>query len=129
MITKGEYIYGTLKECVDELWKRIDWKNRKFPDFDYAAFVGEDERNIDEVRHQADGWFGCKDVGNLYNADTFTLIFAHYSGGGVESMELWNDDDTDRKQMLIDRIGNSTDLCGYGILDPNDYTLFEIITE
>ena len=30
-------VYGTLKECVDELWKKIDFKSHKFPRVDYAA--------------------------------------------------------------------------------------------
>ena len=42
-------------------------------------------------------------------------------------MELQEGDNDYQKEMLMSRIGNSTDLTGYGILDPNDYTLFEIL--
>lgn len=120
-------VYGTLKECVNELWKEIDFKTHKFPRVDYAANVWDSAENAQEAFDGAEGWFGFADTSNLFDCDTFTLLFAHYGGGGVESMEMYyGAEEEDLKEMLMQRIGSSTDQCGYGVLEPNDYTVFEI---
>ena len=125
------YIYGTLKECVDKLWERIDWENGKFPEFDYAAIVSEDCKTIKEAIKDAEAWFGCKDITKMFQGDTFSLVFGYYAGGVAESMEFeaWStdhhDDDEENKERMMACIGNSTDRNGYGILEPNDYILFD----
>ena len=127
----NKIIYGTLRECVDELWKMVflDEKLPKFPRVDYAASVIENADSVEEAYKNAEGWFGFVEVGGLFNCDTFSLFFAHYGGGGVTAMEIepaWECSEKESKELLMRRIGESTDSCGYGVLEPGDYTVFEI---
>ena len=126
----GNVIYGTLEECVDELFKRIDFGKAKFPDFDFAAVVEEDLKQEDfpsDPTDAAESWFGCKDLGRVYQTDTISLFIGHYTGGGIESMELRGEDIESEKETLIARIGIATDDVGLGVLNPDDPTMFEFI--
>ena len=116
-------LYGTLKECVDELWKTMDLAH--FPKVNYAASVMEDEESVKHAYDYASGWFGFADLGSEFDSDTVVLLFGHWGGGGVEVMELAGDES--EKEILMQRIGSSTDKCGYGVLEPNDMTVFEIM--
>ena len=116
-------IYGTLKECVDELWKTMDLVN--FPKVNYAASVCENEESVKYAYDNASGWFGFADLGSEFDSDTVVLLFGRWGGGGVEVMELTGDED--EKGILMQRIGSSTDKCGYGVLEPNDMTVFEVL--
>ena len=122
---KDYIIYGTLRECVDELWKMIDFKNGVFPDFDFAASVCENEDNACDAYDSGECWFGCKDIGKAFDCDTISLMIAHYGGGGITSMELTGEY-PDEKETLMRRIAEATDLCGCGVLEPYDFTVFEI---
>ena len=53
--------YGTLRQCTDELWKKIDFKHNVFPRFDYAAVVIEDAETARKAYKTAESWFGCDD--------------------------------------------------------------------
>lgn len=126
MIKYGRYIYGTLNECVDELYKLIDFDNRKFPEFDFAAWVDEDLTVDDfrETKYPADlgeSWYGCKDISDLFDADTFNIVFGHYGGGGIVALEVVGDYEPEEKRDIIKCIKISTDE-----LDEDSYTLFEI---
>lgn len=123
-------IYGTLQECTNELFEMIDFDNADFPDFDFAASVSEDCENEDDAYEEAEGWFGVKDLGENFDCDTISLMCAHYGGGGIRALELsYDSDEVDQKNDFMRMIGESTDEIGYGVLEPNDYTVFEIIKE
>ena len=123
----SKIIYGTLRECVDELWKIIEENDYTYcPRVDFAAVVDEDAENGKEAYESAEGWFGFKDYGDDFNTDTISLCFAHYCGGGVAAMEIDLEHGEDQKEILMNTIGYSTDQCGYGVLEPNDMTVFEI---
>ena len=119
------YIYGTLKKCVDELWKRIDWEKKSCPAVDFAAVIDENCKTTEDARKDAEAWFGIKDVTKMFQSENIELIINYYGGGGLECIELI-DDSEDTKLALMQRIGNATDMAGYGILNPEDTTLFEI---
>lgn len=126
----GKVIYGTLRECVDELFKRIDFRKAKFPDFDFAAIIEENLYPSDfpsSPTDAAESWFGCKDLGNVFNTDTISLFIGHYTGGGIESMELRGEDIESEKETLMTRMGSATDDVGLGVLEPEDYTMFEFV--
>lgn len=116
-------IYGTLRECVDELWDRMDLAH--MPKVNYAASVCEDEDSAEEAYGSAEGWFGFADLGSEFDSDTVMLLFGHWGGGGIECMELTGDEE--EKEILMERIGSSTDSCGYGVLEPDDITVFEFV--
>lgn len=124
-----EIIYGTLKECVDKLFKRIEF-DKSFPEFNIAVDVIENAPSIKEAYTTAEGWFGCKDIGNEFDSDIFELIIFHYGGGGLQSMEIEpydiEEDLEDTKENFMKKIGESTDYCDYGVLKPSDYVIFEI---
>ena len=127
MITFHENIYyGTLRECVDELWKHIDFENLEMPKVDFAASAMENAKSAYEAYHNSEGWFGFQDVGDKFDCDKISLMFAHYGGGGIESLELTGEDEESEKEYLMQRIGSSTDACGYGVLEPDDMTVFEL---
>ena len=117
------YIYGTLEECVNEYWKRIDFENGTAPNVDYAASVLEDCVDCDDALDSAQGWFGFKNVKEAFDSDDIVFLFGHYGGGGVESLEVTGEYEME-KDLLMRRIGSSTDECGYSVLEPQDYTLF-----
>lgn len=129
MNKKKTVVYGTLEECVNEYYKRIDFENGTAPNVDYAASVWEDCEDVLDAYESAEGWFGIKDISEEFNSDTVTLLFGHYGGGGVESLELYGDDPETEKEILMQRIGSSTDDCGYGVLEPQDYTVFELFSK
>lgn len=124
MIKYENLIYGTVRECVEEVWKLIDFKAMDFPDFDFAAWVSDYSTMGDLEAHGSDyasSWYGVKDLGNEFDSDTISLFFGHYGGGGVESMEIWGDSPED-KDLLIQKICDSTD----GELAEDSPTLFEL---
>ena len=124
---KIEFIYGTLQECVDDLFERIDL-TKPFPEFDFAAEVIEDSEDADIVYDNATGWFGCKDMAKEFDSNLFELIICYYGGSGLECVEVGEDDGSfieEEKRAMISVIGNATDIAGYGVLNPNDYTIFE----
>lgn len=124
-------IYGTLKECTDKLFKMIDFENMIFPDFDFASCVDEDAESPEDAYESAESWFGVKDLGKSFDTDTISLMFAHYGGGGIESMELCylKDyyDEEEPKKLFMQKIESSTSVAGIGELTPDDYTVFEIL--
>ena len=124
MIKYNNLIYGTVRECVEELWKLIDFDNWVFPDFDFAAWVDED-LTLEDLEKKGwncgESWYGCRELGNVFNSDTFSLFLGHYGGGGIAGIEI-NDDDSDYKNDLIKAIYIST----AGELKENTSTLFEI---
>ncbi len=125
MIIEGNKIYGTLKECVEELFKRIENCGGIFPEFDFCADCLEEAKSMKEAYNSSSGWFGCKDISELFdNTQSYSLVLDYYGGGATESADL---DMTDREDMeiIISRIGSCTDNIGYGVLNPNDYTIFE----
>ena len=67
-------VYGTLRECVNEYWKRIEDR----PKVNYAAEVVEDEESAEEAYRFASGWFGFTDVGDKFDSDTNVLLFGHW---------------------------------------------------
>ena len=126
MIKYENLIYGTVRECVEELWKLVDLENRVFPDFDFAAWVAEDLTLEDLERkgwNCGESWYGCKELGGVFDADTLSLFLGHYGGGGVASTEL--SDDEEGKDELIRAIIKSTD----EELKEDTPTLFEILKE
>ena len=65
MIKKNNFIYGTIEECVNEIWKMIQYINgkpRRFPEFDFCADVSRIESFDDDVKaiDIGTGWYGCK---------------------------------------------------------------------
>ena len=118
--------YGTLKECVDELYSLIDdVKNGDILHVDYAAIVKEDAKTAYEAYREAESWFGFRNVSNDFDCDTLTLLFGHYGGGGIECLELTGEDPETDKEEIMRAIANSTEALGIGRLEPNDYTVFE----
>ena len=127
MIKYKNFIYGTVRECVEELWKLIDFETWVFPDFDFAAWVDEDLTLEDLEKHGwhcGELWYGCKELGNVFNSDTFSLFFGHYGGGGVASLEIY-EDAPECEDDLIRAIRNSTN----GELEEDVPTLFEIVSK
>lgn len=118
--------YGTLKECVDELYKLIDFEHKEIPRVSYSASTTINAETAYEAYTTAEGWFGFTDVGDVFDCDTISLMFAHYGGGGIECLELYGEDEELEKELIMQRIGNSTDSCGYGVLEPDDWTVFEL---
>ena len=129
MIKKANIIYGTLKECVNEIWNMIDFDNMKFPDFDYAAWVDEDitEEDIDEAVKKndasliGDSWYGCRQNDD-FDPDTINIIFGHYGGGGFCGMEIYEEDDIYKQEIIASIINSTCDELG-----EDEYTVFEIM--
>lgn len=117
--------YGTLRECIDELYDLIDFEYYEMPIVNYAASAPEKAKSAFEAYNESSGWFGFKDIGNDFDCDTISLLFAHYGGGGIESLELTGYDPEAEKKLLMEKIRNSTECCGYS-LRPDEYTVFEL---
>ena len=119
--------YGTLRECVDELWRRINFTEMKFPDFDFAlAQYGETD--FETAYENAECWFGVKDFGKKFDSDTISVMIGHYGGGGVEAMEISGEEG--EKEKLMKKISNAVeDILGGGISPDDDYVVFEIYEE
>lgn len=127
MIKYNNLIYGTVRECVEELWKLIDFNEWKFPDFDFAACASEGLTLKDLEKHGwhcGESWYGCKELRSVFDSDTFSLFFGYYGGGGVVSLEIYKDA-PECKDDLIRAIRNSTN----GELEEDDPTLFEIVSQ
>lgn len=125
-INGNNVIYGTLEECVAELFNRIDFRMSSFPDFDFATYVNDDitQKDMDDATDVCDlgeSWYGCKDLGNkFFDSDTISVMFGHYGGGGIRALELYDDECMEPFiQTLIDS--------AYGDLGRDSYTIFEFI--
>lgn len=125
-INGNDVIYGTVRECVKEVFRRIDFMNAKFPDFDFASWVEEDitQEEIDNAKdiiNLGSSWFGCKDLGSqFFDSDTISVMFGHYGGGGINAVEIIDDDSfEDFLRALIESTEDS--------LREYDYTIFEFI--
>ena len=117
--------FGTLKECVDEFYSLIDFVHCEMPRVDFAAIVDGEAKTAYEAYRTAESWFGFKCMSHEFDGDTVALLFGHYGGGGVESLELTGNPEID-KEAIIDKIANSTDNCGLGQLKTDEYTVFEL---
>lgn len=120
-----DILYGTLKECVDELYGMIDFDYNVFPEVIYSACTPEDAETALDANKNASGWFGIVNCNKEFATDSVVLLFGHFGGGGIESLELTGEDPEKEKEMIMQRIASSTIDCGYGALEPNDYTVFE----
>lgn len=130
MIKYKNLIYGTVRECVDELWKLIDFNHAIFPNFDFATpYEGltlEDFKDSDSPLDFGESWHGCKDLGLEFDADTISLLFGHYGGGGIQSLELFGDDEVKEKKWFMRCIASSVEEIGYSRMLPDDYILIEV---
>lgn len=118
--------YGTLRECVNEFYSLIDFEHVEMPRVDYAAVVNEYVDTAYEAYREAIGWFGFKNVAKEFDCDTITLLFAHYGGGGIKSLELTGEDPETEKKEIMSKITESTDAVGFGRFEADDYTVFEL---
>lgn len=128
MIKYNNLIYGTLNECVNEIWKMIDYDTLQFPNFDYAALVSEDLTLEDLKRlgnNAGSSWFGVKNMTNVFDSDTISLFTGHYSGGGINSLEI---DEYSKPEDLIDMIIYSTEDMSVEV-KADEYVLFELVEE
>ena len=127
MVKTERFIVGTVKECVDEIWKLIDWENMIFPDFDFC--IDPYDNTEEEIKNAKDGcdlgesWYGCK--GN-YDFDprgiSINVIFGYYGGGDFCSLCMY-DDDEEYKEMIIQKMFDTTN----GELAPYSDTVIELI--
>lgn len=117
--------YGTLKECIDELYGLIDFEHKTMPRVDYSAYAPEDAKTAYEAYSAAEGWFGIVKCENDFDSDGIVLLMGHYGGGGIQAVELTDENPEEEKMLLMRQIRNSADDCGYCLL-PHEYTVFEL---
>ena len=126
MIKNGKIMYGTIKECVDEIWNMIDWNKCEFPDFDfcndpYDDITETDVMNAKDGNDIGNGWYGCKANDDFDPEFTsINLIFGYYGGGWFDSLMMYDEDD-EYKDFIIRKICEATDLT------PSCKTVFEFI--
>ena len=109
MIKTERYLYGTVVECVNEIWKRIDFDKMTMPSFDFCGYPYEDNTE-DDLKNAEDGtdlgerWYGCK---ANYDFDpnhcSLNIILGYYGGGDFYSVCIYEDDE-DAKRELIEKI-------------------------
>lgn len=129
MVKTERFIVGTVKECINEIWKLIDWSTMTFPDFDFCIDPYEDaESNIENAEDGCDlgeAWCGAK--GN-YDFDprgtSINVIFGYYGGGDFYSLCMY-DDDEEYKEMIIQKMCDTAN----GELTPYSDTVIELIRE
>ncbi len=108
MIKTEKYLYGTVEECVNEIWKRIDFDIMTMPSFD---FCGDPYENTeDDLINSKNGlglgerWYGCK---ANYDFDpqhySLNIILGYYGGGDFYSVCICEDNE-DAKRELIEKI-------------------------
>lgn len=119
-------IYGTLRKCVDEVYKLINFDHLEMPTISYSASTMKNAKTAYEAYRSAEGWFGIVNVRGTFDSDAIVMLFGHFGGGGIESLELNGEDEEEEKELIIQKIGSSTDSCGYGVLAPDDITVFEL---
>lgn len=126
MIKTNKFIYGTIEECVNEIWKMIDFYDMEAPDFDFCGDVREDItetgiKNASTASELGNEWYGCK-VNRDFDPfkESINLIFGYYGGGYFDSICIW-DEDEEFKDVIIRKICDATEL------KPDWKTVFEII--
>ena len=98
----------------------------KFPDFDFAlATYGE--KNFEEAYDHAECWFGVKNLGKFFDANTISVMIGYYGGGGVEAMEITGEFETEKSEF-IEKIYSAVDNV-IGRISSDDYVVFEIHEE
>ena len=125
MIKTDRYLYGTVEECVNEIWKRIDFDMMTMPSFDfcYNAFdnTEEDVINAKDASNLGDGWFGCK---ANYEFDpqhySLNIIIGYYGGGAFYSVCIYEDSEESKKELI-------EGICNAAELKPNWETVIEFV--
>ena len=122
MLKAKRFLYGTVEECVEEIWKRIDFENMEFPEFDFCNdpyddnITEDDLNNAEDGTDLGDGWSGCK-VNNDFDSKyaSFNLIFGYYGGGCFEALCICDGDENDDrvKREMVSKI------CDVGDLEPD----------
>lgn len=129
MLKNEKFICGTVEECVNEIFKMIDWNKMEFPDFDFCSdgfFEDLTQEELDEaenITYLGTGCYGCKRNSDFDSLrESIDLIFGYYGGGWFRSMCLDDDEYEDeyKKEMI-------SIICEGADLRPEWYTAFELI--
>lgn len=106
----AKYFYGTIRECAEEVFRRIDLGKVEFKPFDFAIYVDlyfeEKYPATTEISRLASSWFGCKDVGDAFDSNVPAVMFCHYGGGGVTACEIDSDSLEDFISAWVESIDN-----------------------
>lgn len=129
MVKVGRFMYGTVRECVNEIWKRIDIDEAKFPDFDFCDDPGLDdsediEKEMGEAKEGTDlgsGWYGVKANDDFDPGYTsINVICGYYGGGAFEGMAIDEYDDVYKESFL--RM-----ICNVSDMEPEWKTVVEFV--
>lgn len=131
MVKNNKYICGTVKECVEEIWKMINWMEMRFPEFDFCGSCDIEElteEELDTVKSPSElgsSWSGCKENFDFDSkGDSINLIFGYYGGGWFRSMCIEYEERNEKECIVNDMINI---ICDVADLKPDWETVFELI--
>lgn len=129
MIKTDRYLYGTVEECVNEIWKRIDFDMMTMPSFDFCGDPDKEDITEDDLNNAKDGtdlgssWCGCR---ANYDFDpqhySLNIIIGYYGGGDFYSICVYEDDEEYKKELL-------EKICKAADLNPDWNTIIEFDVE
>ena len=131
MVKNNKYICGTVKECVEEIWKMINWNEMRFPEFDFCGSYDIEElteEELDTVKSPSElgsSWSGCKENFDFDSKGySINIIFGYYGGGWFRSMCIEYEERNEKECIVNDMINI---ICDVADLKPDWETVFELI--
>lgn len=135
MTKTNRFICGTVRECVTEIVRMINWDNMEIPDFDFCENCDLEGITLEDVEEAVaneislgSGWYGAKNVSHIFDGkgNSIALLFGYYGGEGYEVVEIGYDEKSETN-MIIDLICDAITNSTRGELRPDYDTVFELV--
>lgn len=111
---EGNLMICTVEGLANYLKKNITIHNgewNKFPECDFCIIDEDDTRTLEEIRGDAESWYGLKVVDGGFDNNDLVIMADYYGGGSTHICVIWDDgfgvDDSiiqDLTKLIIDTL-------------------------
>lgn len=85
-------VLGLARYLRDNIVKDDDGEFVSIPECDFCIIGNDDAKcTLEELRQQAENWYGLKVVNAGFNSDCLVVMSDYYGGGCANIAQIWND--------------------------------------